>query len=363
MAGRESSHGHNLLPFQRGLAYNQCRNDTPHSDSSLERTMPLILSGEANQSLQRFLVRRNLKEPAVQLLERVREANDLQRGDLSVAKNQTYETLVANLIKAINQGWMDKSELVTLLDESEISGRQHIVIYRLPTQGKKAILDAIVNPQGLSTAEPSIDDFCNVPNASTARIIRSTDRQAIVKIVRKRHYWMREVTESSATDEWIHRWVEEERSAIVLHCDLGAGLLQIRVPPREKGQSETAESVYLLLNEALDEHYPTRNSWFDRLRTFPITDAFASILSNRTDFVLRYDSPESETVKSLMSRKGSIKELEDLRDDPMWNYESGFARPSIRGAWLISNARKTTSRFHSGSLPWRRTRLLALPRR
>lgn len=163
----------------------------------------------------------------------------------------------------------------------------------------------------------------------------------LVKIVTQRRYWRSQIdpTQSSENEEWIHRWTEEERSALIIKCTKNPRLLQIRVPPREKyGQSETGKSIHDFAAEVLGDHYSTgRNSWFSHIGLFSITDAFNKILENRDDFVLRHDTPESDTVRSRLSKKGSIKKLEDLRDDSMWTFDGDFSRNTLRGTWVVND--------------------------
>jgi hypothetical protein len=301
--------------------------------------MPLVLSEESKRSLAAFLERRNMKERVRSILAKIVAQEDLKRGDLTTAKQVTYHTLVDELIKAINKGWYELSALIALLDESEVAGRQHVWVFLLPAKGKAAILDAVASPIGQDDAPGEIEDFIKMPESSYARVLKRTGKDALVKVVTRRRYWVREVDEHTDTEEWIHRWIEEERAAVILKCDLSAGICQVRIPPREHfQQSETGKTVYDFAKETLERHYDIgKNSWFSRLLDFPITDAYPAILANRDDFVLRHDTPESLTAKARVSRTGAIKELKDLRDDSMWVFADGYARKSLRGVWLVAD--------------------------
>ena len=120
---------------------------------------------------------------------------------------------------------------------------------------------------------------------------------------------------------------------MIVRCSIADGLLEVRVPPVESSsQSETNKTVYQFFTKTLDRHVPT---WAENLTEFGITKTYKKLLKNRRDFCLRQDTPESSTVRIAIARKGKLAELDDLRDDEMWDHEKGFSRFSMRGAWEV----------------------------
>jgi len=301
--------------------------------------MAFKLSKDDKQSLLRFLERRNLKERVIECFAHIIEQKNLKRGDLTQDKNATYAILTDGLEKAISKGWMTEQELISLLDDSEVAGRQHVCIYEVPAASITDTLSAIRQPTALQNGVASVGDFWDLPSASYARVLRDTSSEALVKIVSRRRYWRSEIdsSRSNADEEWIHRWIEEERSAVVIKCSKSTRILQIRVPPRERSpQAETGKSIHDFAIQLLGTHYSIgKGSWLSKVKLFSITDAFNKILENKQDFVLRHDTPESDTAKSRLSKKGSIKELKDLRDDEMWTFGNGYARKTLRGTWVV----------------------------
>jgi hypothetical protein len=296
--------------------------------------MSFSLSPEDETSLEQFITRRQVRSKLLSLIEAAREKHKFNRAEVSAAKNVTYPKLTELIVKCMDKGWVDYQDFAKALDDSELAGRQHVCIFKLPDDGKDRILDAVRAPQGLSTSTPTIDDFIRVPTQSTARLLVDNPDDVVVKILTIRTYWLSEFLKDDPGEQLIRRWEQRERSALIVKANLKTGLVQVRVPPRETGLSDTANGVYKFMSQVLAQHYGTNGgSWFDDVIFFPIADAYSNILQNKTDFVLRHDTPENATLRSRMSKKGPVDDLSDLRDDPNWRYANGYARRTMRGHW------------------------------
>lgn len=298
--------------------------------------MSITLEEPQKELLVNFLIRRGLNNRCTEMLQRAFNENDLKRGDLSTNKNLTYAKILKEIVKGINNGWINESDFASILDNAEIAGKQHICLFCLPGDEKdrKSIFNAIKSPGKLAIKEIALKDFYSVPEDSYARVIENTEETILIKIVCKRSYWDREYDLKDPTEEIIHRWKRMERSAVILKCSIDDGILQIRVPPREGGTGETAKTVYEFFISALSNHYNLKkNSWINKVSPFQVTEAYNSLLENREDFCLKYDTPESDTASNRMTRKGSSKDHDDLRDDPMWDYGENFSRNTIKGTW------------------------------
>lgn len=296
--------------------------------------MSFSLPAEDVAALEQFLTRRQVRGKILPLILAAKCKHSLNRADVSTAKNMTYSNLTGLIIKCIDKSWVNYADFAEVLDDSEVAGRQHVCIFKLPDNGKVKILDALRAPRGLSTSTPAIHDFIRVPSQSAARILVDTTDEVVVKIIAIRTYWLSEFVKDDPGDQLIHRWEQKERSAVIVKANLQTGLLQVRVPPRETGPSDTANGVYKFMSQALGQHYGGDGSfWLDEVLFFPIADAYPKILQNKTEFVLRHDTPENATLRSRMSKKGPTTDLSDLRDDPNWRYENGYARRTMRGHW------------------------------
>ncbi|HEX3658230.1 MAG TPA: hypothetical protein VHV55_20750 [Pirellulales bacterium] len=286
------------------------------------------------EKLERFLSRRRLDGRVVDMLKAAKDAHDLKRGEITTAQSATYSKLTEDLIKAVNQGWVGRDSVVAMLDNSEIAGRQHVCVFQLPTTGQGKILDVLRAPHTVYSGPVSIEEFYEVPSHSMARIIKDTADEVIVKIVAQRSYWTSELLKDLPDEQLIKRLRHQERSALILTCNKQAGLLQVRVQPREKAQADTAKNVNDFMMDTIKAHYDVKpKSWFYQLRFFPIADTFPKLLKNKAEFVLKYDTPEDNEIKASMFRKGDHKDGADLRDDPRWSYSSGYSRNSLRGVW------------------------------
>lgn len=294
----------------------------------------LNLSEEQKQRLENFMKHRRLNDAAVGLLKAAKETHDLKATDLRTAKNLTYAQITENLVKSVRKNWITLDDLVSLLDESEFSGKQHVCLFKLPDSRAKSVLDALRNPSGTIGSAPKIKDFISLPTGSTVRVLRDTKDEVAVKIVTRRSYWITNLLEQKPDRELFERLRHEERAAVIVKAALKNKMLQCRVPPREKGPQETGKAVYDFMVKALEAHYPVdQNSWFGKLVVFPISDAFPKILANKTDFELWHDTPENKDTRTRMSKRGRPKSGSDLRNEKNWQFQKGYSRTNIRGFW------------------------------
>ncbi len=296
--------------------------------------MTFKLTDPQRQGLAHFLKNRYLKAQAINLLKEAKKRNQLKQNQLKTAQTLTYAEITDGLETAIASGWMSLDDVVRVLDTAEISGKQHVCIFRLPTKGTSSILNTLRTPTGTVSATPSIADFYSVPSSSSVRVLVDSPDEVAVKIVTRRAYWITNMLEQDSERELIERKRHRERSAVILKCNRKTGFVQLRVPPREKGSGETAKGVYDFAVTALTAHYPVDlKSWFHKIDQFAIADSFPKLLANKTEFELWYDSPEDHNTKTRISRKGRPKHGNDLRTDKNWRFEKGYARTSLRGFW------------------------------
>lgn len=307
-----------------------------------ERTMAFAFKTDQKIALLSFMERRGMKESAIDLLGIAKKKADKKRGAVTQNQSAPYEQILDDIEKAISNEWITADDFLSLLDTSEVAGRQHICVFTIDSKFAKSVLQQLSKPDHLSDALPELEDFWTVPTAPRAIIVSSSSSHILLKLVGQRRVWRREVDmdRSSEDEEWIHKWVVPVRAATVVKYSTASGLLQIRIPVRdESSQSETGKSVFEFVQYAMRKHYDIddKKSWFQKLELFSITDSYSKVLDNFDDFVLRYDSPESDTAKSKLSKKGAIAELKDLRKDKMWTFKQtgDYSRQALRGVWLI----------------------------
>jgi hypothetical protein len=295
----------------------------------------LHISSEDESRFAEYLKHRQLNEKATALLASAKEGHNLKASDLHSAKGLAYAEIAKNLIKAVNQDWIGQNTLVSLLSDSELAGKQHVCVFHLPEKGKSRVLDSLRSPANSSSDDPLIEDFLRIPEASTAQLIVDEPKRVVVKIVTKRSYWMVNVLENSDPDREVYeRCRMQERSVVVVKCNVDDDTIQFRVPPSMKGPVETAKAIYQFLHETLESQYPGADkSWFRNTRQFPIQDAFPKIIKNKDDFELWHDTPEDRNIRTQISRKGRPKSGMDLRDDRNWHHDKGYSRSTIRGFW------------------------------
>ncbi|QDT77291.1 hypothetical protein Mal35_07170 [Gimesia maris] len=294
----------------------------------------LILSDEQKQRLENFMKHRRLNDESIKLLSQAKKNHELKSTDLRTASNLTYPNITEQLIKAVNNGWLSLDEIVMLLDNSELSGKQHVCLFQLPEKSPGKILNVLRNPGGDFGTTATIDDFLRLPTGSTVRVVRDETNEVAVKIVTRRSYWTTQLLEQKPDREIFERLRHEERAAVIVKADLNNKILQCRVPPREKGPQQTGNAVYKFLMDSLQNHYAIDSkSWFGKLRLFPMSDAIPKILANKTDFELWHDTPENKNTRTKMSKRGRPKAGNDLRNEQNWQFSQGYSRTNIRGFW------------------------------
>ena len=182
--------------------------------------MSSTLSSDEQLAFEHFLTRRKLHDCATEVLAKVREAKNLTRADLSASKSLTYAQLAELLLKAVNNNWLANDDLLKMLDESEVSGRQHVCVFMLPHSEKERLFKTIREPTELVPGPSHIDEFIGIPTHSRARILRESSEEVLVKIVGVRSYWLSEFEQDDPDEQLIRRWKQKERSALIIKCNL-----------------------------------------------------------------------------------------------------------------------------------------------
>jgi hypothetical protein len=306
------------------------------------------LGKDEKERLEQFLRRRQLNEKMVGLLDEAKKAHDLKRGEVTTAKNATYEDIVESITAALSHGWVTKDSVVRILDTAEVAGRQHVCLFEVPADDMDAIKQSLRTPTTLNTAPPELEEFWNIPLEPYSRILENDESVILSKVITGRRYWVD--VDCIRTDDYIEikRKREKERAALIIKLTPQAGIIQFRVPIKEHAPGvDTTKSVYAFIAELVASQYgDAGRNWFLRLKTMKISDAFQKIIKNREDFQLHTDTPENKFIKSSMSRKGSPESGTDIRDFDEWVYENGFARSSIRGIWKTSDTPGIDVRMH-----------------
>jgi hypothetical protein len=301
------------------------------------------------ERLQQFLRRRQLNETMVGLLEAAKQHHDLKRGEVTTAKNATYEDIVESIAAALSNEWLTKNSLIEVLDTAEVAGRQHVCLFEVSENDIALVTKSLRTPTTLNECPPELEEFWSIPREPYSRLSYKNQDVLLSKIITPRKYWV-ELETSIRTEDYIEikRRREKERAALIVKFTPQTRVIQFRVPIREHAPSQdTATSVYAFIAELVASQYGnTGRDWFLRLRALPICDAFQKIIDNRDDFELHTDTPENNFIKSSMSRKGGPESGGDIRDYDAWVFASGFARSSIRGIWKSPHKSGIEVRMH-----------------
>ena len=294
-----------------------------------------VLGNEAQDRIAHFLKRRQLNETMISLLKEVKDQRELKKGEVTTAQNATYDAIIESVSKSLREGWITTERVTQILDGAEVAGRQHICLFRIPDEQFAAVEASLQAPETLNTSGIQLDEFWEIPLGMYTRLMQNDNEFLVVKVTAPRFYWIEDEKRPTEDRIEIVKQRERERSAVIIKLEKTKKLLQFRVPIREKApNADTGNSVYQFIVEIVRSQFgDAGDAWFNKLRPFPLSDAFQKIIENRDDFELYTDTPENQHFKSSMSHKGAAADAKDIRDFAQWGFAEGFARTSIRGAW------------------------------
>ena len=295
-----------------------------------------FLTNDQKERLAHYLRQRQANDRMIVLLQDVKDRNDLKRGGVTVAQNAQYEKIVESLDTALKENWLQRGELVEVLDETELAGRQHVLLYRIPLTKIVDLATTLAAPSNQRKKVADLEEYWEVPETSFARVLRNDADAVIVKLVASRIYHTLETLETTADFDLFKKHHHIERSAFIVKLNKKERLLQFRVPPREHGGGDTPKKVFEFAKTLIENHFDG-NDVFPCTKEFAIGDAIPKIIANRTDFTLEHDTPEDLEVKTSMSRRRSADgKMVDLRDSSVWKFGKGYSRKTIRGSWSLN---------------------------
>ncbi|MHB0958765.1 MAG: hypothetical protein ACYC0X_15530 [Pirellulaceae bacterium] len=308
-----------------------------------------VLGNNQQERIAHFLKRRQLNEQMVALLKEIKDEHDLKRGEVTTAQNATYDAIIESLAKSLQEGWVTTERVTGILDAAEIAGRQHVLLFTVPDDIVDELEATLQQPAILNTDGVQLDEFWEIPLGAYTRILEADASAIVSKIICPRFYWLSEERQPTEDRIEVIKQRERERSTIIIKLNKGSKLLQFRVPVREKApNADTGKSVYDFIVEMVTAQLGDAGmALFNRLRPFPIQDAYQKLIDNREDFQLLTDTPENQHFKSSMSHKGTSATITDIRDFEQWGFAEGFARTSLRGNWKIADEGMIDVRMHS----------------
>jgi hypothetical protein len=299
-----------------------------------------------------FMRRRQLNSRLIELLKTTKESKELKKGDLITAQSSPYDVIAMEINKAISKGWVAASDVVRILDSSEVAGRQHVLLFRGNSSWLSLLSGALRESHGITVEALSMAEFWEIPKAPFIRVLSDNQDSFLAKIVSPRSYWV--INEDPVSDDRvvITKEREKERSAVIVKIDFVRNLVQFRVPIREKTPlMDTGKTVYQFVRDLLQSAAGEVGSRsFVELEPFPIADSFQAMVDNREDFILLADTPENEDFKTSMAHKGATTDAKDVRDFEGWGFKTGFARTSLRGLWQMNDEYSVLCRMYSESV-------------
>ncbi|WP_413432779.1 hypothetical protein [Crateriforma spongiae] len=318
----------------------------------------LYHDGEEKLALAKLFEHRRLKPKLVELLKEAKQKVP-QGKRLRASGQMNYSRVTEELQKAVENRWLTEEKIANTLGHAELSGNQHILLYEFPGNNaseRTQFLNAIASPTGQSTNAKRVSHYTTVPRRSVHQIVSSNPDEAIVKIVAEREYWTENVLDESDRNRIVYEKIRHsERCPVIVKASIHEKLIQIRVSPRQKGDSGSARNHHDFAIKALSGHYDLddEHGWFQQMTAIPLSSGFPAIVNDHSLLVEMWaDSPEDRKVTSRFRNRGRPKLGSDLRKYKHWNHSSGYARKSLSGFFRCGSSGQTLfAHLHDDKIP------------
>ena len=296
------------------------------------------LSKEQKKKLERLFKKRALKPTLVQILTDVRKQQTKEeRKEIVVKKGMSYANLAENISICLKNGWLTEKQITETLSDAEIAGNQHIFLFKFGKNDteRSNFLAALSDPSGKKGKPESIRHFFDVPNTSMIEVISASAAEVTLRLVAKSVYWTKEELAAPSPDKRLFEWTRhQERVAIIIRASKTSKLIQFRIPPNQTGSARGPKSNLEFLKNCLGAHFDVSaaDGWYRNLEEISLGDTFPHLITDRAFLKsLWSDTPENREILSSIRQKGRPKPDNDLRDNPDWHFDKGYARKSLSG--------------------------------
>jgi hypothetical protein len=302
-----------------------------------------LIDDHERQGLLKFLRRREAKNACVELFAELHKKFDTKRGEITLAKTPSYDLIVDSFDAALSKGLVKDNELSDFLDRVETAGRQHVLLFNVPTKRVTELNEALLNPLQPGS-DTSLTTYWEPPASPFARVTWAESSGTMTKVITKREYYVAKPPVTEGTKQITERELQSERSAVILKLHRQKRLFQMRIPVLEDGPDETATSLWKLANKIFQEHLSI--DLLNQMQLFPLSDAFHQILENFDDFILTQEREDDGDYYGTRGRRRALEgETRDLRQKEDWKHDD-TPRLRLDGSWKINETRHLDCRMH-----------------
>lgn len=318
------------------------------------------INGDETARLSKYLNRLGANDQMIEFLRKIQVAEDLTSLQLRTAKNLTYSEIVEQISRAIKDGYVEPKAVAEEIHRIETSGSPHVLLYKVRNQKKSNFNKMLLAPSSshnsaLST--PELRDFCQVPSASTVRILSNSNDLVKIQIVfTQSGYEKSKSTRSDGT-----RVTEEvpvkERSSLTIKVDFKQNLVQCRLPQVLSSGTNYCAALYRLFKKQLNDVYSTGTEngvsrFNSNVELIDPTKAFRSMRdpnANDKDFALLDGHQQEDTIDhrswSRQDEDTPMASL-DIRNSPNYPHIPNSSCRQIEGVWELPSSDRVKTRIH-----------------
>ncbi len=287
-----------------------------------------------NTLLQRVLDARG-KHKIEALLKQAKARGDKKK--LAFRTTGTHDQLLAAVQAAIIDSVLSEAEVADLVDELEENGGQHIFLFTLSDEGRKALTPKAFEKQfPEAPAKPHESFYAQYPATKRTVYALREERFATVKQVYTTQYWERNEEKSKETETQRTLVYDKVRSRSVnlFRLDLKTGEVEVRID-RVHGQDEK------LARQLLDEFRKDLAKLVDfdkHLVPLPVVNAFPGIIAARDQTFMSVDEAFDASASMRFANRREETKGKDIRDHPSYAkaiVQKSVARETVRVYWLI----------------------------
>lgn len=273
------------------------------------------------------------KHKLEELLRTIKEKQGVQRKAFRISG--TPVDLKVAALQAFEQGHLRAERLAELVDAVEETGGQHILLFNLTDEGRRAFAEARLSANLPSVPKQPTEALYSELPASKRTFYLKRGQLQVVKQVYCATFWELDKEESSQTDD---RRVEvfkrvRKRAINSVVVDLATGTAEIRVD-RIRGQAD--EKLAMKALQEFGESLGDRVDMQAHLIPLPIWDGFGQIVAATAETYMNTDEAHDPSVIHRISNWRARERGTDVRQHPSWVLGGdAYQRQVLSIYWLL----------------------------
>lgn len=287
-------------------------------------------------TLLKRLFEAHAKGKVVALLKAAKKKHNADRDAYKTSGSD--DEVIAAVRAAIIEEHISERQIASLVDSVEENGGQHVFLFNLSEEGKKALTPAAFAKNFTAVpAKPSEAFYAQYP-AQTRTHYEQRGKDIVVKQVYTTEFWKRNEDESkeSANRRTVVYDRVRRRSINLLKITGNPGEVEVRID-RVHGQDDK------LAQQLLDDFKTSLSKLVDFDEHFvpvPVVNAFDGILAARDETFMTIDEAFDPSTSMRFANRREDARGKDIREHEGYTAaiaEKALSRESLRVYWLYND--------------------------